>query len=77
MDLEKLVNEGQEFIKLRIKHQREDNPPNGTIGYLLCCKWVAAYKKYVCYDELKNNFKPKPHTNPAPGKISNVNFLES
>jgi hypothetical protein len=77
MDFEKLVIEGQEFLKLRMKHQKDDNPSNGTVGYLISVKWVAAYKKYVCYEELKNNRKPTPHNEPAPGKISNSDFLET
>jgi hypothetical protein len=38
---------------------------------------VAAYKKYICYEELKNNRKPTPQNNPAPGRISNSDFLET
>jgi hypothetical protein len=57
-DFKKLVNEGQEFLKLRKAFQRANNPPKGTPGYLISKKWVDAYKLYVHYAELKNNVSP-------------------
>lgn len=64
-----MVSEGQKFIKMRDTFRREDNPPSGTVGYLLSCAWVKVYKKYVHYDDLRHNIKPTPQENAAPGPI--------
>ena len=55
MDTEKLVNEGLQFLQLRQKYSKENNPASGTVGYLISLKWLSTYKKYVHYDEVKNN----------------------
>jgi hypothetical protein len=66
-----LVSEGEEYIKLRDKFKKDDNPLNGAIGYLISCKWLKEYKKYCYYDSLRSRIKPEPKVTVNPGKISN------
>lgn len=72
-----LVNEGQEFLKLRKAFKRANNPAKGTPGYLVSKPWVDRYKLYVHYDELKNNRAPEQESHQHPGRISNEDFLET
>ncbi len=75
--LTRLLEEGQQFIKLRTAFKREDNPPNGAVGYLISKSWVRKYKAYVQYTALKTRVKPTFENHVKPGPISNADFLET
>lgn len=47
VDLDKLVKEGQEYIRLRKEFKRSNNPDEGSVGYLISKQWITKYKDYI------------------------------
>lgn len=52
VDLESLMNEGQEYIRLRNLNKKTSNPDAGTKAYLVSTDWISKYKKYIFYRNL-------------------------
>ena len=78
IDFDALMNEAQEYLKLRKEYKSANNPPAGSIGYLISLDWTTKYKKYIHYDSLRRNIKPTPSEDAVhPGKITNSDFLET
>lgn len=59
MDFDKLLEEGQEFLRLRKEFKASSNPGAGSVGYLISLEWINKYKKYVYYDQLRRNVTPE------------------
>jgi hypothetical protein len=72
-----IIQECQQFMKLRSAFKKEDNPPNGSVGYLISLQWVRNYKDYLQYDALKNREKPRFGSHTKPGPVTNADFLET
>jgi len=78
IDFDALMDEGQEYLKLRKEYKSTNNPPAGSIGYLISLEWTVKYKKYIHYESLRRNIKPTPSEEAVhPGKIINSDFLET
>lgn len=75
MTLEQLITECREFIRLKNQNSRERNPDAGTPLFLVSKRWLAAYKQYIFYDDVKRNNKPhmpEDGSQPVhPGHITN------
>jgi hypothetical protein len=54
-DLEDIVNEAREFMRLKKQHKVNKYPAAGVPAYLVSTKWLEKYKKYILYKEIKNN----------------------
>ena len=55
IDLDKLVKEGQEYIRLRKDFKLSNNPHEGSAGYLISKNWMTIYKDYIQYEALKKS----------------------
>ena len=78
IDFDALMDEAQEYLKLRKEYKSTNNPPAGSIGYLISLEWTVKYKKYIHYESLRRNIKPTPSEEAVhPGKIINSDFLET
>lgn len=78
--IEKLVNEGQEYYKLRQEFKKAANPSAGTAGYLISLKWVNSYKKYLHYRDVAKGETPQfeqGYEEKHPGLITNGKFLNT
>jgi len=56
-DLEDIVKEGKEFYKLK-KVDKTHSGEAGDEAFLVNREWLKAYKKYICFREIKSNSKP-------------------
>ena len=65
-------------MKLRKDFKTSNNPPAGSVGYLIGKAWVLNYKQYIQYKSLKarKQFDPTKYV-AHPGKISNQDFLNT
>jgi len=54
-DLDDIVKESREFIRLKKLHQQNKFPPAGAPAYLVSTEWLKKYKSYILYKEIKNN----------------------
>ncbi len=78
-DLEDIITEAKEYQRLSRQHKQSKFPDAGEPAYLVCSKWLKAYKKYICYQAVKQNLKPTYESNHCemlyPGEVSNQNLL--
>lgn len=81
-ELEDIVNECKEFIKLKKLHRQSRYPDAGQPAYLISSEWLQKYKKYILHRKIKAN--SKPHMEPDhtkenhPGPITNIeDFCDS
>ena len=76
-ELEDIVNECKEFIRLKKMHKQSRYPDAGQPAYLISSNWLELYKKYILHREIKAI--SKPHMEPEhckknhPGPITNDN----
>lgn len=80
VDFGNLVKEGQEFMRLRHDFKKSNNPPAGSVGFLISLDWITKYKKHIQYDTLRRNMAPTPleeNDVELPGKITNSDFLDT
>jgi hypothetical protein len=61
--LPQLVEEAKDFFRLNRKYKQQNNPDAGTVAFLVSRKWLVAYKKFLCYKEIKSNSKPEIEEN--------------
>lgn len=54
-DLDDIVKESREFIRLKRLHKQNKFPPAGAPAYLVSTEWLKKYKSYILYKEIKNN----------------------
>ena len=73
----KLVEEGQQFLKLSEKFKRSINPNSGEPGWLISSAWLNRYKKSIYYEALHMDLTPEPEEYQHPGKIINSDFLDT
>lgn len=77
--IDQLVQEAKDFLRLKRKFKQQALPDQGSVAYLVSRNWLAKYKKFLFYNEIKNNMKPEPsethfeHFHPGP--ISNKEDL--
>jgi hypothetical protein len=65
-------------MRLRKQFKTSNNPPPGSVGYLVSCQWVLKYKQYLQYKSIKANKPVSAVNNVAhPGIITNHDFLHT
>ena len=77
--IENLTREGKEFLRMKRDYDGARFPEAGTAAYAISTEWLAKYKKYCFYDELKRNAQPRAaqdhFTKRHPGIITNRGLL--
>lgn len=58
VDLQTLVDEGTEFIRMRDEYKRARLPEAGQPAFLISKAWINLYKKYIHYDALRRRTEP-------------------
>ena len=78
--IEQLISEGREYARIKRNHDTSRLPQAGTAAYLISVPWMDAYEKYVCYDDIRFNMKPKMSEDHLqtkhPGSITNISLLD-
>ncbi len=57
-DLDSIVTECKEFIKLKQIHSNSRYPDPGQPAFLISTNWLQKYKKYILHREIKAQSKP-------------------
>ena len=80
-DIENIIKEGKEFLRLKRAYDNARFPDAGTPAYIISIDWLAKYKAYCFYEEIKFNQSPSPDEDHAaskhPGPIINAELLHS
>ena len=54
-DIESIIKEGKEFVRLKRAYDNARFPDAGTPAYIISIDWLAKYKAYCFYEEIKYN----------------------
>ena len=78
-DIESIIKEGKEFCRLKRAYENARFPDAGTPAYIISIDWLAKYKAYCFYEEIKFNQSPAPDEDHVaekhPGPITNAELL--
>ena len=79
--IDNIIKEGKEFLRLKRAYDNARFPDAGTPAYIISTEWLDKYKVYCFFDELKFNQSPTAEENHAtahhPGQITNAGLLHT
>ena len=59
VDFDALIQEGQNYAKMKQEFQKSSNPEVGEPGWLISSAWIKKYYNFIQYDKIKVNMKPQ------------------
>jgi len=80
-ELKTLIEEGREFVRIKRTYEGARFPDAGTPAFVISTEWLAKYKIYIFYSDLRYNATPSvsdpDHVSSRhPGKITNESVLD-
>ena len=81
-EIKAVLEEGREFCRMKRAYDMARFPDAGTPAFLISSEWMAKYKKYCFYDDLRFNMNPRDIDDDhiaknQPGPITNAELLET